>query len=223
VVIPDDNGPDMKFRRILPPPVRFARWTAAAVASGLLTPVIAVTIITLAAYYPIGSWLPTSALLSKLGVILAIVAIAIIILVAGPVFSMLAWSWRPTVLAVIFELSLLAGTPGMIVGDYLQHFAFELLKNRSSVVVHAIANYVRVEGTPPATLSEIVPTYLPSIPLTGMALEPHYKYEARDGPCSFGYARITDWHLSVSVREFFFVHRLFYCPDRGEWLYETSD
>ncbi len=211
------------MKRILPPPARFARWTVSAVTAGLLTTVVVVTIITLAAYYPIGSWLPTSALLSGLGVFLAIAAVAAIILVAGLAYSVLALSWRPIALVLFFEFSLFAGSPaGVFAGDYLQHLAFELLKDRSANVVDAIVNYVRVEGAPPTTLGDIVPAYLPSVPLTGMALQPNYRYEAKAGPCSFGHAQPNDWHLSVSVQEFFFVHQMFYCPERGKWLHEKS-
>lgn len=214
----------MRFRRILPPPGRLARWIVGAIVLGFATPTAVFGIVALAGHYPIGSWLPRSLLWTSFGAGLAISVIAVIILMAGPLYCLLAWNWRPIALAVLFELSLLAGSvSGALAGKHMQILAFELLRSRSSEVVSAIANYARVNGAPPATLADLVPVYLPSIPLTGMSLRPNYDYEPRPGPCNFNQKLDNKWHLSVWVPDFLSVHHLFYCPQQGEWLYELSD
>jgi hypothetical protein len=44
---------------------------------------------------------------------------------------------------------------------------------RARPLVAAIDAYVRREGHPPSSLSELIPTYLPNIPRTGLAAFPH--------------------------------------------------
>jgi hypothetical protein len=214
----------MRFRRILPPPSRFGRWLSGAIALGLLSPAAIAATITLAGYYPIGSRLPASALLTPFGTVLAIIAVAAGVLLAAPAYALLAWSWRPIALAALFEFCLFVGlAPAKVGAEALQRLAFDSLKSRSSELIKAITAYAHDKGMPPAALAQLVPDYLPAIPQTGIALAPHYKYRTSPALCAVSKKRPSDWHLLVSVRGFLIVHELFYCPGVEDWLYESSD
>jgi hypothetical protein len=213
----------MKLVRILRPPIGIGWWLGA-VAAGLAVPTAFTVLIILGGYYPIGSWLPASDLLTPWGIVLAIGAIAAGVILAGPAYALLAWSWRPVALAVLFELCLFLGlAPARITGDLMLRIAFDLLESRNSELINAIETYERERGAPPATLTQLVPDYLPSIPQTGVAVAPYYEYETNPALCSVSKERPSDWHLSVSVGGFLIVHQLFYCPGIGSWLYEQSD
>jgi hypothetical protein len=224
----------MGLARLLPPPGRSRWWFIGAFLFGFALPGALAALLMVAGYYPIGRALPPSVFWTEFGPVLAIWGAAVIILVAAPLYSLFAWSWRPLLLAAVIGFGGLLGfVPGMIGGEYVRDWAFDLFSGRSATVVEAIANHVRMTGMPPATLAELRPDYLTTIPGTGMAQAPEYAYEAEPGPCSFK----NKWHLSVLVRDFLSVHRLLYCPEQdttmvedagartrfGNWLYELID
>lgn len=60
-------------------------------------------------------------------------------------------------------------------GDIRMH-AFSKLAERSAPLVNAIKQFETDHGTPPSDLSTLIPKYLPTIPSTGMAAYPEYKY-----------------------------------------------
>ena len=214
----------MRFKRVLPRPRRFVRWLAILGVLGLIMPTAIASVITLVGYYPIGVSVSTHFPWNSFGVVLVVMAVGAIVLVTGAVYSLLAWDWRLLALTALLEVFLYAGIfPANIALKHMQLFAFELLKTRSSEVVTAITTYTAKNGTPPASLVDLVPDYLPSVPMTGMALKPYYQYEPRAGPCALNPKWNNDWHLLVTVQEFLLVHWLFYCPEQGEWLYEQSD
>jgi hypothetical protein len=209
----------MRLRRILPAPNRFGLWLPATIILGLLAPAAIGATITLAGYYPAGSWLPARALWSELGLILGLSAVTAIPVLTGVIYSLLAWSWRPLALAALFYICLLVGGPGMLIREPMQRFAFDQFERRSAILIEAIQSHTNANGAPPAALADLVPNYLPSIPTTGMLLGPVYKYGLYAGPC----VSSRDWHLQVLVQEFFIVHHLYYCPPAERWIREQVD
>ncbi|HET6156840.1 MAG TPA: hypothetical protein VFE34_00710 [Dongiaceae bacterium] len=199
----------MKFNRVLPPPGWSRWWILSAILLGLVLPSALAAIVTVGGYYPLGIPFSGSALWGDLGVAFAILGTGTIILIAAPIYSLLAWSWRPIVLALILVIVGMGGiAPAIIGAKYLRLWGFDLFSRRSEDMVNAIEEYSRATGAPPATLAALVPDYLPSIPKTGMAAQPDYRYEPKSGPCSVENA----WHLWVSVTQFIDMNRLLYCP-----------
>jgi hypothetical protein len=200
---------------------------------GFVLPAVIAAILMVAGFYPIGSALPRSLFWSESGAFVAVLCIGCILVVPMPIYSLLAWSWRPLVLGLFFVLFLIAGLlPGMIAGKYVQFGAFGLFSTRSADLIKAIADYERATGAPPRDLSTLIPDYLSSIPGTGMAIQAYYRYEAKAGPCGAGNA----WHLAGHLPEFLSAYRLLYCPDHdygqvdgsperrmfGTWLYDRN-
>jgi hypothetical protein len=54
--------------------------------------------------------------------------------------------------------------PGIATHLHLKKVAFDLLANRSISLVEAIRKYERELGSPPATLADLVPRFLPDVP-----------------------------------------------------------
>jgi len=213
----------MKLERVLRPPTGFGWWLGAA-ALGLAVATALTVLIVLGGYYPIGSWLPASGLLTPLGIFLAIGATAVAAILAAPVYALLAWTWRPIVLAALFEVCLFLGlAPAEMVGDLMLRSSFDALKSRNPGLISSIEAYTDDNGTPPATLAVLVPDYLPAIPHTGIAVRPDYEYEPKPGLCGAGGDRPNDWNLSVSIGGAIIVHQVFYCPGSRTWNYEQSD
>jgi hypothetical protein len=221
----------MRFKRILPPPGRSARWLGGATLSGFLVPALVAAIITLLGFYSVGSMLPRSVLWSEFGVFMVTLGVGAIIVAAAPIYALLAWSWRPIVLMLLFVLFLVAGfLPGVMAGRYVQFGALDLFSDRSVGLVEAITAYEHATGAPPAELAALVPEYLSSVPGTGMAIQSEYRYEPKAGPCP---VRNT-WHLAVHLSEFLSVYRMLYCPNQdygwvdasrerrmfGRWMYD---
>jgi len=61
-------------------------------------------------------------------------------------------------------------------GERVRMGGFHALAQRSRPLIEAIQAYEREHGRPPPTLNDLVPNYLPSIPETGMASYPQYRY-----------------------------------------------
>jgi hypothetical protein len=180
--------------------------------------------IILAGYYPIGSWLPASSLLTPTGILLAIGTTAVAAILAAPMYALLAWNWRPIALAILFEVCLILGlVPAQMTGDLMLRMSFDSLQVRNPELISAIVAYAADKGTPPATLAELVPDYLPAIPRTGIAVRPDYDYQPKPGLCGFDSKRPSDWNLSVSIGAALIVHQIFYCPGSRTWNYEQSD
>ena len=209
-----------------------------AAASGFAVPAIAVALIALVTYFPIGSGLEGRSLkilVNALGVILILMAIVAGALLAGIVYSVHVQRWRPVLLALLFGLGVCLGfVPGLVVGSTLRAWGLEGFIQRSMVVVDAIGRYTDATGEPPTTLSQLVPTYLPNVPTTGMPAYPNYEYKAMAGECSDK----SRWHLRVDVPEFIDMDRLLYCPAQdyepvpgfvlsrtriGSWVHDRID
>lgn len=215
----------------IPVPGRTLWWLAGAVAAGVAIPVAIGAMIALLAYYPVGSFLPKlPMLMSLIGTALAIVAAAALLLLCGIGASIVRLNWRPVALAAITVAAMAAGfLPGLWCFVHAKHYAYGLLGARSAVLTDAIEAYERSAGVPPASLAELVPTYIASIPITGMAAHPRYEYARKAGPCR----ESNRWHLVVDAGELLQWDFFFYCPRKdysgrgwggsneimGEWAY----
>lgn len=62
----------------------------------------------------------------------------------------------------------------------LRRWAFERAAARAEPVIAAIQEFERVTGEPPASLSELVPTYLAGVPGTGLIPYPTFEYSRFD-------------------------------------------
>jgi hypothetical protein len=181
---------------------RPALWLGGAALSGFALPAIMVALTALIAYFPIGRALESESLefmANALGVMIVLIAVVSGVLFAGAINALFARRWRPLIMAVLFGLGIGFGfMPALYVGTGIRSWAFELFASRSQTLVDAIEQYERATGTPPGSLSDLVPTYLAAIPKTGMAVYPDYKYGATLGECSIK----SKWHLWVDVNEF---------------------
>jgi len=60
---------------------------------------------------------------------------------------------------------------------YVRRYAFEKLAERTKPLIAAISTYEKDRGSAPAELGELVPTYIATIPATGISAYPEYRYE----------------------------------------------
>jgi hypothetical protein len=191
---------------------RKALWLGGAASSGFALPVIMVGLTALIAYFPIGRALESETLefmANALGVTIVLIVVVSGVLFAGVINALFVRRWRPLILAVLFALGIGLGfMPALYVGTGIRSWAFEVFASRSQTVVDAIDQYARATGMPPASLSDLVPTYPAAVPKTGMAVYPDYEYMAASGSCSIK----STWRLWVDVNEFIDNNRLLYCP-----------
>lgn len=209
----------------IPVPGRALWWLGRAAAAGVAIPVTIGAITALLAYYPMASFLPRIFYFSSIGTVLVIGAIALIVVAVGIGYSIWALNWRPLFLAIIVAGVMVPGVyPGMAAHLYLRKVAFEVLADRSSILVEAIKQYEGNTGAPPATLNDLVPRYLAEIPHTGMAAYPNYEYSTASEFCSAANA----WSVIVIAAESFNFDVFMYCPEKdypsrfeaiGDWAY----
>lgn len=211
----------------VPVPGRSLWWLAGAAFIGIAIPVIIGTMTALAAYYPIGSFLPRTFLFSFLGTLLAVALVAVLGVVVGIGYSLATWNWRPFMLSIIVFGAIVPGVyPGTAAYHYLRMAAFDMLADRSMSLVEAIRKYERDTGSPPATLADLVPRYLPNVPETGMAKYPHYDYARAPDMCPVG----NDWGITMFVGDGLSFDIFYYCPLQnypsrnstriiGDWAY----
>ncbi len=83
--------------------------------------------------------------------------------------------------------------PALLGANGLRTFGFYLAARRAAPLISAIENYIRDTGTPPETLPQLVPRYLPSLPARLPALELVTGQEARER------YEGNDWVLSSDV------------------------
>src|SRR5437867_258318 len=98
-------GMSIALRR-LPAPGRSVWWLSGAILSGFALPAVLCALLSVASFYPIGSALPDSwgwaVLGNSIGAILAVYSVAAVVAIAGMGYALLAWDWRPAVLALFF-------------------------------------------------------------------------------------------------------------------------
>jgi hypothetical protein len=81
------------------------------------------------------------------------------------------------------------------IGGRVRINGFHALARRSVPLVEAIKAYEQANGHPPETLAALVPEFLPSIPQTGMAAYPEYRYHVG----AEGLYEGNPWILEVST------------------------
>lgn len=79
---------------------------------------------------------------------------------------------RLLVLGVIY---LATGTALGSAADAIRNASFHDLAERSMPLVEAIKAFEKAEGQPPKKMDDLVPTYLDTVPSTGLAAYPHYE------------------------------------------------
>jgi hypothetical protein len=83
---------------------------------------------------------------------------------------------RSLVLLVGCCLFVVVGVGALRVGGPIRMAGFDRLAERSKPLVAAITDFTREQGRPPIDLHELVPTYLPEVPGTGMPAYPDFDY-----------------------------------------------
>jgi hypothetical protein len=78
--------------------------------------------------------------------------------------------------------------PAIFLSQKLRIYEFRKLAKRSQIVIDAIKSFEKKEGHPPSNLTELVPNYIESSPVTGMAAYPEYDY----------YSIGKDWSIQIS-------------------------
>jgi len=71
--------------------------------------------------------------------------------------------------------------PCWYLSEAIRMSAFHRLAQRSRPLVSAIHEFEDEQGRPPTDLGELIPTYLPRIPGTGMPAYPAYEYSLDSG------------------------------------------
>jgi len=224
----------MRFKK-LPPPGSSVWWLAGSNLLGLLLPVTSAALAIVGTYFPVGTYPVFAQLLNANIIVLLGVGVSTIVLLGGPLYALLAWSWRPFVLASFFGLSLIFGLAiGVMVASALSDLGLSLFLRRSEVVINAILEYEQLNEAPPATLTDLVPRQLPALPSTGMSVAPNYDYAPRPGFCS----PQNSWSLLIRLPGgLMSIDYLIYCPAkdyvafglgdpldiRGDWQYVRND
>ena len=75
--------------------------------------------------------------------------------------------------SIIFVVSFVAAS---YAGSAVRMLGFERFAERAQPVVDAIESYARQNGQPPASLAELFPDYLASVPSTGVGSAPEFRY-----------------------------------------------
>jgi hypothetical protein len=78
----------------------------------------------------------------------------------------------------------------------LRLHAFERAAQRSRPLVSAIRSFEQLNGRPPETLAQLVPTHLESVPTTGIWTHPRFTYEVEHPSAP---ASNSTWRLSIEL------------------------
>jgi hypothetical protein len=134
--------------------------------------------------------------------------VAVAMVVAGGTYSILVRSARPVALSLILLLGMLVGAlPGAWIHQSLRSQAFHMLATRSMPLVDAVRSFEQAKGVPPTALADLVPSYLPEVPQTGMRAYPDYRYSTQsdcDGD--------NRWQIAVDTGGVLNWDFFFYCP-----------
>lgn len=88
---------------------------------------------------------------------------------------------------------------GAVAHRQIRHAAVPVVEAQARPLVRAIETFSREHGRPPFALAELIPRYLPSIPVTGLAAFPAFEYRQR-GVAGVPPAETDDpWSLHVST------------------------
>ena len=84
---------------------------------------------------------------------------------------------------------------GIMLGKKTRTVGMESFAQRSQALINAIKNYELDNNSPPPSLNDLVPNYIPTVPSTGMMAYPEYRYHVGD-ETKEQYAD-NSWALSV--------------------------
>jgi hypothetical protein len=88
---------------------------------------------------------------------------------------------RPALtLLLCCPIYLLTGFGGIRLAGAIRMEAFHKLATRSQPLVDAVHRFAEERNGPPKNLQELVPSYLPDVPRTGMPAYPEYEYVSGD-------------------------------------------
>jgi hypothetical protein len=188
--------------RRIPVPGRSPWWLVGAIVLGLMTTLAIGAVVAVINYYPMEIGLQELYGPAVFG------NAAIMVMVAGGAYSIASRSGRPIALSLILLLAMLLGAlPGAWLHQSLRSHAFHMLAIRSTPLVDAIRAFEQKEGSPPKSLPDLVPRYLPEVPHTGMVAYPNYEY-------STGSVCEDDnrWQIVVDAGGVLNWDYFFYCP-----------
>lgn len=117
---------------------------------------------------------------------------------------------------------------GLRIGQHIRMDAFAKLSVRGAELVSAIKQYEQANGAPPATLEDLVPSFLAEVPGTGMGAYPDFRYMSGEEAASYGG---NPWVLTVFTPsgginfDQFMYFPLQNYPDKGfgGWLQRVND
>lgn len=93
---------------------------------------------------------------------------------------------------IVFVITLIA----FGVGETMRDAAFKAITVRGGPLVAAIKQHQAKQGTPPGSLDELVPDFIPAIPDTGVGAYPKYEYVRNPNPAKYDG---NPWVLYVNV------------------------
>ena len=152
-------------------------------------------------YFPFSQWVSTTRIGTMLllwgqGIYLFPLMAAVL---ATPILlvCLLFQRTRPkSLFLVVLSVLLIACCFGGVRLGYKARMAgMEAFARRSQPLIAAINKYERDHSSPPGTLNDLVPVYLPAVPSTGMMAYPEYDYHVGDE--AKGQYRNNRWALSV--------------------------
>lgn len=145
---------------------------------------------------------------------------------------LLFWSRTRRAAALVVLASVLyvaIGDALLYLGASIRMKAFARLAERSRPLVLAIRTFEKDLGRPPASLDDLVPRYLRSVPPTGIRAYPTYEYVT--GPTARIHYHGNPWALSVSApsgglnwdRFLYYPKQNYPEEGHGGWLERVGD
>lgn len=118
---------------------------------------------------------------------------------------------------------------GINFGKTIRMMGMESFAQRSQPLINAIKNYELDNSSPPQSLEDLVPGYIPAVPSTGMMAYPEYRYHVGD-EAKEQYAD-NAWALSVFTpsgginfdKMLYFPRRNYPMHGYGGWLEPVGD
>ncbi|HNO78180.1 MAG TPA: hypothetical protein PKN33_08985 [Phycisphaerae bacterium] len=134
---------------------------------------------------PNGSDIPKIAMDVLAGIGLAVIPLAAALCLFGRTRPMAS---KCLIACVLMFASIAISSP---IGRRIRTDGFQKIADRGAPLVDGIKAFIQDKGEPPESLDDLVPDYLQSIPTTGMAAYPGYRYWQNE--------RRNTWTVAVSV------------------------